>query len=175
YLVEKYRQGRDAEIRPCVGASYCIDRIYRGGDALCIHNVATGREAYIPQVITPTSGPVRRVVVVGGGPGGMEAARISAERGHDVVLLDAGATLGGQVLMASAVGWRRDLVGITRWLSDRLTALGVDVRSNVYAEAEDVLDLNPDVVILATGGIPNMDLVEGGNLAVSAWDILSRA
>ena len=175
HLVRKYREGREAEIRPCVGASYCIDRIYRGGDALCIHNVATGRESFIPQVIRPTDGPVRRVVIVGGGPGGMEAARISAERGHKVTLLDAGATLGGQVLLASEVNWRRDLLGITRWLADRLTTLGVDIRSNFYAEAGDVTALDPDVVVIATGGIPNMELVNGGELAVSSWDLLSRA
>lgn len=175
HLVRKYREGREDEVRPCVGASYCIDRIYRGGDALCVHNVATGRESFIPQEIALTDGPARRVVIVGGGPGGMEAARVAAERGHAVTLLDAGPRLGGQVLLASEIGWRRDLIGIVRWLADRIGALGVDVRSNFYAEAGDVVDLKPDVVIIATGGIPNMDLVEGGVLAVSSWDLLSRS
>lgn len=175
YLVEKYRTGREEEIRPCVGASYCIDRIYKGGDALCVHNVATGRETFIPQTIAKSDGPRRKIVIVGGGPGGMEAARVAAERGHDVTLFEASSQLGGQVILAAELEWRRDLIGITRWLADRLNTLGVDIRYNVYAEADDVKALNPDVVVIATGGIPNMDLVEGGDLAVSSWEILDRS
>lgn len=175
YLVEKYRTGREEEIRPCVGASYCIDRIYKGGDALCVHNVATGRESFIPQTISKSEGPKRKVVIVGGGPGGMEAARVAAERGHDVTLFEASSQLGGQVILAAELEWRRDLIGITRWLADRLNTLGVDIRYNTYAEADDVKALNPDVVVIATGGIPNMELVEGGDLAVSSWEILDRS
>ncbi|WP_192246598.1 NADH:flavin oxidoreductase [Mesorhizobium silamurunense] len=175
HLVEKYRTGREAEIRPCVGASYCIDRIYKGGDALCVHNVATGRESFIPHKIARTSGAKRKVVVVGGGPGGMEAARVAAERGHHVTLFEAADELGGQVILASQLEWRRDLIGITRWLADRLQALDVDIRYNSYAEADDVASLNPEVVIVATGGLPNMALVEGGELAVSSWEVLDRS
>lgn len=175
HLVRKLQEGREDQIRPCVGASYCIDRIYRGGDALCIHNVATGRESFIPQEIVRSQGPQRRVVVVGGGPGGMEAARVAAERGHSVTLLEAGAELGGQVLLASGIGWRRDLIGIIRWLEERLNALGVEIRTNVYAEAGDVLELAPDIVVIATGGMPNTDLVDGGDLAITSWDVLSRS
>ncbi|MGI9415152.1 MAG: N-methylproline demethylase, partial [Hyphomicrobiales bacterium] len=84
--INKLRDGREAEIRPCVGAGYCVDRVITGHDALCAHNVATGRERVIPQVISPSDEPGRKVVVVGGGPGGLEAARVSAARGHRVVL-----------------------------------------------------------------------------------------
>ena len=74
------REGREAEIRPCVGAGYCVDRVLMGKDALCIHNVATGRELSLPQVLPRSEGRAKRIVVVGGGPAGLEAARVSAAR-----------------------------------------------------------------------------------------------
>src|SRR5690606_3734664 len=78
HIVRKIMAGEEARIRPCVGATYCLDRIYEGGEALCIHNPATGREASLPHVIRPTEGPRRRVTVVGAGPAGLEAARAAA-------------------------------------------------------------------------------------------------
>ena len=84
HIVKKVMEGREHEIRPCVGATYCLDRIYEGGEALCIHNAATGREATIPHVDRRTDGPLKKVVVVGAGAGGLEAARVAAERGHPV-------------------------------------------------------------------------------------------
>ncbi|MDB3912807.1 FAD-dependent oxidoreductase [Paracoccaceae bacterium] len=173
YLVEKLRAGQADRIRPCVGANYCIDRIYKSGSAFCIHNVSTGREALVPQKITPASGTPRRVVVVGGGPGGMEAARVCAERGHTVILLEATGELGGQVLTAARAPWRQGLLGITDWLKKELETLPVDIRYNVFAEGSDIEVLNPDVVIVATGGLPNLESVSGSNLAVSTWDILN--
>ena len=85
-LVAKLLRGEEHRVRTCVGAGYCIDRIYMGADALCLQNAATGRERTMPHVIEPSPGPRRRVVVVGAGPAGLEAARVSASRGHEVVL-----------------------------------------------------------------------------------------
>ncbi|MEM7226025.1 MAG: NADH:flavin oxidoreductase [Pseudomonadota bacterium] len=173
HLVSKFRNGREAESRPCVGAGYCIDRIYRGGDALCLHNAATGRESAIPHSIEKSNGPRRKVVIVGAGPGGLEAARVASARGHEVILFEAASEAGGQVLLAAKAGWRRDLIGIVRWLVDRVESQGVAIRTNRFVEAEEVLAERPDLVIVATGGVPNMDLVPGGNLAVSTWDVLA--
>ena len=97
HIVAKVERGAEDRIRPCVGASYCIDRIYGQGEALCLHNPATGREETMPQVIEPGPGPARRAVVVGGGPAGLEAARVLAARGHKVTLFEAADELGGQV------------------------------------------------------------------------------
>jgi 2,4-dienoyl-CoA reductase-like NADH-dependent reductase (Old Yellow Enzyme family)/thioredoxin reductase len=174
HIVRKITEGREHTIRPCVGATYCLDRIYEGHDALCVHNAATGREATMPHIIAATTGPRRRIVVVGAGPAGLEAARVSAERGHAVTVFEALDQPGGQIRLATRLPRRRDLIGIVDWRMDQLAALGVELRFSTYAEAEDVLAAQPDVVFIATGGVPNTEvLAEGTDLVVSAWDVLS--
>ncbi|MCI0429813.1 MAG: NADH:flavin oxidoreductase [Rhodospirillales bacterium] len=174
HIVRKVAAGREHEIRPCVGATYCLDRIYEGQEALCIHNPATGREATMPHVIAPSTEPKQKIVVVGAGPAGLEAARVSAERGHAVVLFEAASEAGGQIRLAARGRRRKELIGIADWRVDQLQRLGVEMRFNTLAEAGDVIALEPDVAIIATGGLPQMPpLEEGGSLAVSSWDILS--
>ena len=171
--VAKLRQGREAEIRPCVGAGYCVDRVLMGKDALCLHNVATGRERILGHVVERSSGPPKTVVVVGGGPGGLEAARVSALRGHRVVLFEASGELGGQILLAARATWRRELLGIARFLGGEMERLGVDVRLNTLAAAGDVVAATPDAVIIATGGLPDTGQFPGRDLAQTVWDVLS--
>lgn len=174
HIVAKIVRGEEHRIRPCVGAGYCIDRIYVGGEALCIHNPATGREATMPHVIPRSPGPVRKVVVVGAGPAGLEAARVCAERGHRVVLFEATDQPGGQLVLAAKVARRREIIGITQWLFAEVDQLGVDVRFNRYAEAAEVLAEEPEVVVVATGGMPNTEFVpSGAELVTSTWDVLS--
>lgn len=168
HLVEKLQRGEEERIRPCVGATHCMGE-HR---PTCLHNPATGRERFWPQKITPTDGPVRKIVVVGGGPAGCEAARISAERGHTVTLFEAANELGGQLRLADKATWRRDITGVIDWREGELEHLGVDVRLNSYVEVGEIEAENPDVVIVATGGIPNMETVPGGELCLSAWDVL---
>jgi 2,4-dienoyl-CoA reductase-like NADH-dependent reductase (Old Yellow Enzyme family) len=174
HIAAKVASGREADIRPCVGATYCLDRIYEGLDALCIHNAATGREATIPHVIRRTQGKTKAVVIVGAGPAGLEAARICAERGHRVTLLEAANEAGGQVRLAIKAKRRREIIGIVDWRVQQCDRLKVDMRFNSLAEAADVLALEPDVAIVATGGVPSKQTIEeGAELAVSSWDILS--
>ena len=172
HLVRKVIEGREDEIRPCVGATYCLDRIYELGEALCIHNAATSREETMPHEIPPADCR-RRIVVVGAGPGGLEAARVAGERGHDVTVLEAMPWAGGQVRLAARNPRRRDLLGIVEWRERELARLGVEVRFDVLAEASDVTALQPDVVIVATGGLPQLpEFEEGDDRIVSAWDVL---
>ena len=111
--------------------------------------------------------------VVGGGPAGLEAARVAAERGHNVVLFEAAPALGGQVRIGAGASWRGDLIGVIDWRAGELARLGVDIRLNRYAEAEDVLREAPDIVIIATGGIPDLDWIDGAQFCTSVWDILT--
>ena len=172
HIVAKMMRGEEERIRPCVGAGYCIDRIYVGGDALCLHNPATGRERTMPHVVPPGDGPRRKVVVVGAGPAGLEAARVSARRGHEVVVFEAASEPGGQIVLAARATWRKELLGIAEWLAAEVEHLGVALHLNRYAEAADVLAERPDVVIAATGGVPNLERVAGAEHAVSVWDVL---
>ncbi|MBN9248710.1 MAG: NADH:flavin oxidoreductase [Hyphomicrobium sp.] len=178
HIMKKVREGREDQIRQCVGANYCIDRMYSGSDTLCVQNPATSREATMPHVITPTKGAKRRVVVVGGGPAGLEAARVSRSRGHDVVLFERSATVGGQINLAAKAPQREQMAGIVRWFDLETKRLGVDRRLETDATAEIVLNERPDIVVLATGGRSNSDQVANwgakDGLSISSWDILSE-
>lgn len=171
HIVRKIVAGEEARIRPCVGATYCLDRLYTGGGALCLHNAATGREAALPHAIPKAEAPLR-AVIVGAGPGGLEAARVAAERGHEVTLFEAAPEAGGQVRVLAANPRRRELIGIVDWRLAELGRLGADLRFNLLAEAADVLALRPDMVVIATGGVPRPPEIPGAALCVSAWEIV---
>ncbi|WP_304045935.1 NADH:flavin oxidoreductase [Jatrophihabitans endophyticus] len=176
HLVGKLMSGDEDRIRPCVGANYCLDAIYEAGDAKCIHNAATGREQTMPHVIAKTVGRVRHAVVVGAGPAGLEAARVLGERGHRVTVLEAAHAPGGQVLLAASSPRRRDLAGIVDWRVAEAKYSGVDFRYGVLAEASDVEALDPDLVVVATGGTPNRSFLrEGQDLVLDTWDVMSGA
>ena len=168
HIVRKIEAGLEERIRPCVGATHCQSNFRPH----CLHNPSTGREKHLPHVVARSPAPDRKVVIVGGGPGGLEAARISASRGHKVVLFEAANEVGGQVLLASRASWRRDLIGIIDWRRRELEHLGVDVRTGVYAGRSDVLAEDPDVVVIATGGIPDIDWLDGVEHITSVWDAI---
>lgn len=173
HLVRKLIEGREEEIRPCVGANYCLDRIYQGGAAYCIHNAATGRETTMPHTI-PKAETSRRIVIIGAGPAGLEAARVAGERGHRVTVLEAASDAGGQIRLTAQSERRREMMGIIDWRLAQCEKLGVEIRYNVWAEVEDVLAEAPDAVIVATGGYPQDELPQiGHELVINTWDVLS--
>jgi 2,4-dienoyl-CoA reductase-like NADH-dependent reductase (Old Yellow Enzyme family) len=167
HIVRKIEAGQEDRIRPCVGATHCQSQ-HRPH---CLHNAVTGRETTLPHVIPHADRP-RKVVVIGGGPAGLEAARVCAERGHNVLLFEAADRLGGQMLLGARASWRKDLLGIVDWRRAELERLAVTVRLNAYVEATDVLAELPEVVIVATGGVPDIDWIEGTEHCTSVWDAI---
>ena len=173
HILRKIIQGQEDRIRPCVGANYCLDRIYQGGSAYCIHNPATGRELHMPHELVPAPHP-RRIVIIGAGPAGMEAARVTAERGHEVIVHEAASDPGGQIRLTAQSQRRREMLSIIDWRYQECTRLGVTFHFNSVADEDTVIAEHPDVVIVATGGLPHTEvLTEGNELVVSAWDILA--
>lgn len=173
HIVAKILRGEEDRIRPCVGANYCLDRIYQGGMALCLHNPSTGREIEQPHELGRTDTP-RRVVIVGAGPAGLEAARVAAARGHEVIVHEAAKDPGGQVRLTARTPRRAEMMQLIQWRQAECERMGVGFRFNSYADAETVRAEAPDVVIIATGGLPHTEvLATGDDLVVSTWDILS--
>ena len=172
HIMRKIIEGREDTVRPCVGGNFCLDRIYAGGEAYCIHNPSTGRELTLPHAITPAPAK-RKVLIIGAGPAGLEAARVASERGHAVTVLEAAPKPGGQIRLTAVSPRRREMMGIIDWRMARCEEHGVTFRFNTLADEATVLAQSPDVVIIATGGLPHTEVLTAGNeLVASTWDIL---
>ncbi len=172
-LPNKVREGRGDDVRVCVGANEgCIDRIYQGKPVTCIQNPRTGRELEMGE--PERAAAPKRVLIVGAGVAGLEAARVAALRGHRVTLLERDAQVGGQILIASRAPERAELAGILRYLARQVEKLTVECRLRVEATADSVLAESPDVVIIATGSHPHVPLLPGldGKHVVTDRDVL---
>jgi len=165
-LVKLIEEHRESEARPCVGASFC-----RSHNATCLHNPATARETMLSHDIAASRQP-RRVLIVGAGVAGLEAARVCGLRGHHVTVWEAAPQPGGQVRLAAA-GWRKDLIGVVDWRVAALQRLHVPVVCNRYVDIAEVLAHQADVVIIATGGIPNLADLPGSEYGLSVFDALT--
>jgi 2,4-dienoyl-CoA reductase-like NADH-dependent reductase (Old Yellow Enzyme family) len=155
HLVNKAREGRPEDIRGCLSCNQmCWGRRYRDYWISCLINPSAGREHEWGGDRFETTAQPKTVLVVGGGPAGLEAARVAGERGHKVTLAEAGPELGGQFRLAGLQPRRGQITDLIAWYGRQLDKLGVEVRFNSYLEAEDIAAFGADRVILATGSLP---------------------
>lgn len=184
-VVNKTLAGHPEQVRPCIACNQgCVGGLLGPAARMgCTVNPAIGAEDSLDDTrLTPVATP-RRVLVVGGGPAGMEAARVAALRGHTVTLAEAADDLGGTLRIAARAPQRHGIADIAVWLEQEVYRLGVDVRLSTYLSADDIRSLAPDAVILATGSLPRMDGIQlshpGEPIAgiarphvLSSWDLL---
>lgn len=172
-LVGKTLQGRAEEVRPCIGCNQgCVGGILTPSQRIfCTVNPAVGYERTLSEdLIVKTDAP-KKIVVIGGGPAGMEAARIAALSGHRVILFEAQPRLGGALNIARRVPMLGGIADIAYWLEREVFRLGVDVRLSTYMESADVAAEHPDAVIVATGSVPRMDGVQANTPAFPAQGV----
>ncbi len=172
--VVKMERKKVDQIIPCISCNHCLDRIVDEGKALrCSVNPLTGRE-YDTRVVPASRS--RKVLVVGGGPAGMQASIVAASRGHKVVLLEKSDQLGGQLLLAAMPPDKEEITPFTNYLRGQLEEKKVDIRLNTKGTREVVESLKPEVVISATGTLPLIPPIPGVDLenVVSAWEALSH-
>ncbi|MCY4209394.1 MAG: FAD-dependent oxidoreductase [Roseovarius sp.] len=165
--------GRFEDIRACIGCNQaCIGHFHEGYPISCIQNPVSGRELTLEN--RPPVENELRIMVVGGGPGGMKAASVAAERGHHVALFEKESRLGGQARLAQLLPHRAEFGGIITNLERELRLSGVEVHKGVNVDEKTVTEFAPDKVVIATGAIPRWPNFEGRDKAhvVDAWQVL---
>ena len=168
----KAQEGRHDDIRQCMGYNEgCIDRIYTGLGVTCVQNAIIGREREWAEL--PRATASKQIVVVGGGPAGLEAARVARLRGHEVVLFEKNEELGGQTLIARNAPTRQDFDGACRYAALQCQKLGVDLLLGQAADAETIVAESPNIVIIATGARAFKPEISGiDDYGYSAWEVL---
>ena len=175
YVPHKFTLDREDDVKPCICCMTCLDSLmWRREGVCCVVNPALGREREYE--LKPAEA-AKRVVVVGGGPGGMEAARVASVRGHKVVLFDEGDELGGQLLIASKPPFKDSIETFRQYLVGQMAKLGVDLRLHEKFTADLLDQLKPDAVVMATGVIPLVPQIPGidGRQVLLASEVLNGA
>ena len=171
HLVKKGLAGREHEIRRCIYCNFCaMDRILSFARLKCAVNTRVGMEYRHRENQSPVS---KKVLVIGGGPGGLEAARVAAERGHTVKLMEADSELGGQLRAAAGPSFKQEIRGYIDYLVFQVRKAGVTVELNKRAEITDILSWSPDAVVLATGAVPWVPEIPGNEKAALAVNVLN--
>jgi 2,4-dienoyl-CoA reductase-like NADH-dependent reductase (Old Yellow Enzyme family)/thioredoxin reductase len=170
-LPQKIREGRAAEIRRCIACNECIDRLFQEKPIECTVNPEVGREEEFDIRPAPRA---KQVMVIGGGPAGMEAARVARMRGHQVTLYEKEDRLGGRIEAASQASFKGELKSIPRYYEAVLKALHVEINFNTAVTAETVQGFNPEAIVIATGSIPFLPPIPGVHFphVVQAPDVL---
>ena len=161
-LANKLREGRPEDIRPCINCYVCVASPFFDRRVHCAVNPALGNETELANADRDKAATAKRVVIVGGGPAGMEAARVAASRGHDVTLFEASKQLGGALRFAALV--YEPNARLLAWLTRQMDTLGVDVRLNTPATPQAIQALSPDDVIVAIGGAREASTIPGADL-----------
>jgi len=157
-MPKKAQEGRLDEIRTCIACNTCMESIFKKGRIECLVNPMLGREKEMAFV--PTLQP-KKIMVVGGGPGGLNVAWVAAKRGHEVHVYEKRGELGGQLLPGSTPGHKAELRTLIQFQKKQAALFGVKCHLNIEVSAGDIKAFNPDVVILATGSLPALPAVEG--------------
>jgi len=166
----KAARGERDRIRPCVACNHCIWRLFQQEDLTCFQNAILGHEEeYRPDKAEKS----KKVLVVGGGPGGLEAARVARRRGHRVTLMERNSRLGGQFLLASIPPYKQNLFKAIDWLIHEVKREGVEIRLNTEGNEQNIAPEHPDVVIVATGGRPISPDSFFGPKVLTAWEVLA--
>lgn len=171
YWPNKVKMGQDDEIVPCLYCNQCLYNIELGRPIECSVNAALGRENLLHFKPTPRS---KKILVIGGGPAGMEAARRAASRGHKVVLYEKGYKLGGQLLIAGTAPYKSRIETYRKFMENELSRLGVSIRYGFEVNRETVIKESPEAIVLATGSLPSKQNITGEDKpnVVLAEDIL---
>jgi len=173
FLLVKARADRLDEVRPCIACNQgCIAMVELHQSITCLMNPTAGREAEWGEGTLTRAAVPRRVLVIGGGPAGLETARMAALRGHAVTLWERAAEVGGQVNLASRIPTRGEFTYARTYFEERCRALGVTLQCGVDATAERVIAFRPDAVVLATGSRPKAVTIPGASRVYSTWDAL---